>query len=113
MADKVLKINDTVTKKLSLKGDYKGFNEFYGEHKETIYRAIINLFKSFKRKDKMKVVLILSAKINGLQWETELKFSRKESFVLTRDILPFFEDGEDYETCGEITNLYQKILTIN
>jgi hypothetical protein len=113
MADKEPKINDTVVKKLSLKGNYKGFTDFYNEHKETIYRAIINLFNSFKRKDKMKIVLVLSAKINGLQWETELKFSRKESIVLTRDILPFFEDSEDYETCGEITNLYQKILTIN
>ena len=58
MSDKELKINDTVTKKLSLKGDYKGFNEFYGEHKETIYRSIIKLFGSFKRKDKMKELLL-------------------------------------------------------
>lgn len=113
MTEKVRKISDTVTKKLSIKGDYKGFNEFYGEHKENIYRAIINLFKSFKRKDKSKVILVLSARINGLQWETELKFSRKESIVLTRDILPFFEDTEDYETCGEITSLFEKIQTVN
>jgi len=65
-----------------------------------------------KRRDKQVVILVLGAKINGLQWETELKFKRQESVVLVRDILPFFEQNEDYETCGEITETYNKILEI-
>ena len=80
--------------------------------KDIQQKAIVKLFKSLKRKDKNIVILILGAKINGLQWETELKFKRQESIVLVRDILPFFEESEDYETCGEITDTYNKIIQI-
>jgi len=106
------KPNDTVIKKLILKQDYKSFGDFYNVNKELIYRTLANLFKSLKRKDKNNVTLVLGAKINGLQWETELKFKRQESIVLVRDILPFFETNEDYETCGEITDTYNKIIQI-
>lgn len=106
------KPNDTVIKKLIHKQNYKSFGEFYSVNKESIYRTLVNLFKSLKRKDKQIVILVLGAKINGLQWETELKFKRQESIVLIRDILPFFEENEDYETCGEITETYNKILQI-
>lgn len=103
------KPKDTVIKKLIIKQDYDGFTEFYNINKEIIYRTLANLFKSLKRKDKQNVVLVLGARINGLQWETELKFKKQESIVLVRDILPFFEEAEDYETCGEITDTYNKI----
>lgn len=106
------KPKDTVIKKLVIKESYKDFSSFYGENKELIYKTIVNLFNSLKRKDKNNVILVLSAKINRLQWETELKFSRIESIVLVRDILPFFEENEDYEFCEEITTLYNKIQTI-
>jgi hypothetical protein len=106
------KPKDTVIKKLILKQDYKNFSDFYNINKESIYRTLANLFKSLKRRDKQVVILVLGAKINGLQWETELKFKRQESVVLVRDILPFFEQNEDYETCGEITETYNKILEI-
>ena len=106
------KPNDTVIKKLILKQDYKSFGDFYNVNKELIYRTLANLFKSLKRKDKNNVTLVLGAKINGLQWETELKFKRQESIVLVRDILPFFETNEDYETCGEITDTYNIIIKI-
>ncbi len=107
------KPKDTVIKKLTIKDPYKDFGEFYKSNKELIYKTIVNLFNSLKRKDKENVVLILSAKINKLQWETELKFSRKESIVLVRDILPFFEENEDYEFCAEISSLYTKIQSID
>jgi len=106
------KPNDTVIKKLILQQDYNSFGDFYNVNKELIYLTLVNLFKSLKRKDKNNVILVLGAKINGLQWETELKFKRKESIVLVRDILPFFEGNEDYETCAEITDTYNKILQI-
>ena len=106
------KPKDTIIKRLIINESYKDFGSFYNENKVTIYKSIVNLFNSLKRKDKQNLVLIMSAKINGLQWETELKFNRKESFVLVRDILPYFEDNEDYEFCSEISNLYNKILTV-
>lgn len=112
MPNQTQKPKDTVIKKLTIKDSYKDFTSFYSANKETIYKTIVSLFNSLKRKDKQNLILILSAKINKLQWETELKFNRKESIVLVRDILPFFEESEDYEYCSEITNLYNKIQTV-
>lgn len=107
------KPKDTIIKKLIIKENYKDFSDFYNINKKLIYTNIINIFKSLKRKDKENVVLILSATINALQWETELKFSRAQSIVLIRDILPFFEETEDYEVCSEITSIYNKIQEVN
>jgi hypothetical protein len=47
----------------------------------------------------------VSANIKGLEWDTEFNFTKNESFVLKRDLMPFFEDNEDYETCSEIISL--------
>ena len=104
---------NTVIKKLTIKDPYKDFSSFYKSNKEVIYKTIVKLFNSLKRKDKENVILILSAKINKLQWETELKFNRKESIVLVRDILPFFVENEDYEFCSEISTLYTKIQSVD
>jgi hypothetical protein len=107
------KPKDTIIKKLNINDSYDDFPEFYLKNKEEIYKNIVMSFKSINRKDKENVILILSAKINELQWETELKFNKKECFVLTRDILPFFEEKEEYEYCEEILSLYIKLNTNN
>jgi len=107
------KPKDTIIKKLRIDDSYNDFPEFYLKNKEEIYKNVFLSFKSINRKDKENVILVLSAKINGLQWETELKFNKKECFVLIRDILPFFEDKEDYEYCEQILNLYNKLNTNN
>lgn len=104
--------NNVVTKKLSIKGKYEEFNDFYGENKIVIYKNILKLFTNFKKQDKDELLLIISAKIKGIDWETELKFGRKETIVLVRDIMPYFEEIEDYETCGQICDLYKKIQLV-
>jgi hypothetical protein len=112
LKDKIMyqdKPKDTIIKKLVINESYKDFPEFYRKNKEEIYKNIVLSFKSINRKDKQNVVLYLHAKINGLQWETNLKFNKKECFVLVRDILPFFEEKEEYEYCGVIVNLYNKL----
>jgi len=107
------KPKDTIIKKLRIDDSYSDFPEFYLKNKEEIYKNVFLSFKSINRKDKENVILQLSAKINELQWETEFKFNKKECFVLIRDILPFFEDKEDYEYCEQILNLYNKLNTNN
>lgn len=104
--------NTVATKKLSIKGKYEGFNDFYNVNKVVIYKNILKLFTNFKKQDKDELILIISAKIKGLDWETELKFGRKETIVLVRDIMPYFEEIEDYETCGQICDLYKKIQLV-
>jgi hypothetical protein len=106
------KNNETSIKKLSIKGKYSGFTDFYDINKVKIYKNIINLFGNLKNKDKNNLILVLSAKIMDVDWETELKFSRQEIIVLIRDLIPYFESVEDYETCGEIHNLYLELSSI-
>ena len=106
------KNSETSIKKLSIKGKYSGFTDFYDINKVKIYKNIINLFGNLKNKDKNNLILVLSAKIMDLDWETELKFSRQEMIVLIRDLIPYFESVEDYETCGEIHNLYLELSSI-
>ena len=106
------KTDAIATKKLSIKGRYDGFSDFYDVNKTVIYKNILKLFTNFKKEDKDELILIISAKIKGLDWETELKFGRKESIILVRDIMPYFEGIEDYETCGQICDLYKKIQSV-
>lgn len=101
--------NETVKKKLEIDGKYKGFSDFYDENKILIYKNIIDLFASFKDKTKNKLVLTISATIKGFDWETDMRFNRKDMIVLIRDIIPYFENIEDYETCNEIKILYGEI----
>jgi len=97
------------TKKLSIKGKYNEFSDFYDVNKVVIYKNILKLFTSFKDKENTTLVLTISAKIKGLDWETDLKFTRDEINVLKRDIMPYFEEIEDYETCGKICKLHETL----
>lgn len=99
-------------KELFIEGRYKDFNDFYDENKLVIYKSIIDIFLEFKKTRKKTLTLNISAKIKGLDWDTEFTFNRDETIVLKRDVLPYFEDIEDYESCSEILNLY-KDLTFN
>lgn len=103
------KPKDTIIKKLNIKTDHKDFKEFYYSNKSLIYEKVFDLFKSLKRNDKNNVVLVISSKINALQWETELKFNRDQKDILINELIPYFESIENYEICGEIHALHQKI----
>lgn len=88
---------------------YEDFKDFYDENKEKIYKSILEVFKGFTKSKKKFLTLHLSAKIKDLDWDTEFKFSRNETIVLKRDLMPYFEEVEDYETCNEIKNLYKEM----
>lgn len=103
------KPKDTIIKKLNIKTDHKDFKEFYYSNKSLIYEKVFDLFKSLKRNDKNYIVLVISSKINALQWETELKFNRDQKDILINELIPYFESIENYEICGEIHVLHQKI----
>ncbi len=94
---------------LNLDGIYKDFNDFYGKNKEIIYRSIIDLFVELKTTSKESLTLMVTAKIRGLEWDTDFTFSKKDAKSLIRDVMPFFEQNEDYETCSEIIKLHKDL----
>lgn len=104
-----LKNSRNVFKQLSFDGRYHDFSDFYDENKTEIYKSIIELFADFKNNKKKSQILQISAKIKGLDWDTEFIFKRDEIIILTRDVMPYFEKIEDYETCSEIVFLNKEL----
>lgn len=100
---------DTKVMKLTILGKYDNYTDFYSFNKTTIYNNIISLFESFKENEKKRLVLKLSANIENMKWKTDLEFTREEIYVLKRDILPYFEELEDYETCERVVKLCEII----
>ena len=98
-------------KRLQLKGDYKEFSDFYTENKIVIFRTLVSLFEKFKDETKQEISLTIKANIKGFDWDTELRFKREEIPVLMKDVMPYFEEQEDYEMCGEIKTLYKELIT--
>jgi hypothetical protein len=96
-------------KKLNFDGTYYDFNDFYGENKTEIYKSIIEIFTEFKKSKKKNLNLHISAKIKGLDWDTDFIFNRSDTIILTRDIIPYFESIENYEFCSEIYLLNKEL----
>jgi hypothetical protein len=96
-------------KRLVFKGKYNEFKDFYDENKEMIYKSIIEVFQGFKNTRKKSLSLYISAKIKGLEWDTEFNFKKDECIILKRDLMPYFEQTEDYETCSEIISLHKDL----
>ena len=96
-------------KSLIFNGKYKEFTDFYDINKETIYKGILDVFEEFKTTRNKSLDLYISAKIQGLDWDTNFTFHKDESIVLKRDLMPYFEQIEDYETCHIINSLYKDL----
>lgn len=94
---------------LDYKDHYKSFDDFYGLKKEQIYLAIVDLFAAFSNTKKNILSLKITANISDMVWDTEFKFSKKEFFVLKRDIMPHFEENENYEVCSRIISLDKEL----
>jgi hypothetical protein len=95
-------------KKLIFKKCYKNYEEFYDDTKTEIYKSILELFKAFKDKRKKTQSLGISAIIKDEKWNSELVFKRDEHIVLKRDLMPYFENLEEFEICSEINSLYKE-----
>lgn len=96
-------------KVLNFTGRYDGFTDFYDLNKTEIYKSILEIFTEFNQSTTKTLSLHIQAKIKGLDWDTEFTFNRDETIILTRDVMPYFEKMEDYETCQEIKNLHNHL----
>lgn len=103
----------TPYKKMYIKGKYEDFSDFYDVNKKSIYENILEVFYGFKDNKKRVLTLYIQAIIQGLEWDTEFKFNRTDTIILTRDVLPYFEGIEDYEKCSEIKKLYEVLTNKN
>jgi hypothetical protein len=45
-----------------------------------------------------------------MKWSNNLSFIPEHFFILKRDILPYFEEIEDYELCNRILKLHKEII---
>jgi len=95
--------------KMVIDENYKDFNDFYQNNKETIYKNIINLFKGLTKTRKRYLKLLVHSKVEGFTWGTEFVFDKSQKLILMNDILPFFEEQEEYEICGDIVKLYNSL----
>jgi hypothetical protein len=101
--------NDLV---IDLDKNYQDFRHFYDENKSIIYKSIIEIFEKFKTTKKKNLKLLVKAIIMDLEFETEFCYTKNENFVLTRDLMPYFEQIEDFETCARIRDLSKEFNTI-
>jgi hypothetical protein len=100
----------TPFRKMYIKGNYEDFTDFYTINKRSIYENIIEVFKGFTGNSKKRVLtLYLQAIIHGLEWDTEFKFNKTDTIVLTRDVIPYFEQIEEYEICYDVIKLYEEL----
>jgi hypothetical protein len=85
---------------------YRDFKELYDTNKDSIYDGVIEIFKELKNSRKRSLTLLVTSKFGPLNWDTEFIFNKKEYDVLMTQILPYFEEIEDYEKCVEIKSLH-------
>jgi hypothetical protein len=55
----------------------------------------------------------VSTDMGVLSWDTEFSFKKLDYEILIKQILPYYEDNEDYEKCAEIKNLHDYFANIN
>lgn len=92
-------------KSLNYLDDFNSFDDFYGNTKTDIYKSIIEIFNEFQTSKEKTLTLGLSATIGGREWATHICLEKGQYFILKRDLLPYFEQHEDYETCQRIVKL--------
>jgi hypothetical protein len=101
-------------KELVFKGRYKDFHEFLNINRETVYKGILDVYTNLKTKEVNETLrLRIAAKIKGFDWDTNFEFKRGDYIVLKRDLMPFFESIEDYETCEQICKLHKDLISID
>jgi hypothetical protein len=89
--------------------NFDDFTDFYDKNKPTILKTIIDVFNQFLITRKQKLSILVVGNIQGLEWDTEFHFTRKDTIVLKRDVLSYFEEIEDYDTCCTVRDLYIKL----
>ena len=86
-----------------------GFYLFMDANRTVLYKNILNLFKGLKTTRKKTLKMVVVSKIIEFEWETTYKYGKSDRETLVRDMLPYFERIEDYETCIDVMNVYKDL----
>lgn len=98
-------------KVLEYKTEYNSYDEFYNDNKTEIYETIVSMFEKFNTSTKDILTMNITVTIDGIFWNSDVSFTRDQYFVLKRDILPYFEENEDYEMCERIMKIHKQSIT--
>lgn len=101
---------DNYFKTLEYDGDYDSFESFYNENKSEIYESIVSMFEEFKTTPKNILTINMKSTINGIFWNSDISFDKSQFFILKRDILPYFEEVEEYEICNRILKTHNELV---
>lgn len=89
------------------KQQYKNFKHLYDTNKEDIYKGVVQIYEELKNSRKRSLMLLVTTDVGPLSWDTEFIFKKDEYEILVDQILPYYEEIEDYETCAKIKKLHE------
>jgi hypothetical protein len=90
---------------LVLEKNYSDFKEFIDDTKTMIYKTIINLYEKLENSKKRKFKLLIKSTVRDVDFDTDFEISKDCSRNLMDEILNYFVEHEDYETCIKIREL--------
>jgi len=95
--------------KIELNADYQDFGDFYQNNKSLIFNNIVQLYKELTKTNENKLKLVVVSKLDGDVWSTDFVYSKDDLKMLMNDVLPFYEENEEYEICSEIMKINEKL----
>jgi len=99
-------------KTITIDENHGDFKDFYDNNIEKIYNEIIECFKQLEDISIENVNLLVRAKIQNLEWDTEFKFDKMKINILIDDLLPYYQQNELFEKCTEIRDLHNQLIKI-
>jgi len=95
--------------KIELSADYQDFQDFYQNNKSLLFNNIVQLYKELTKTNESKLKLVVESKLDGDVWSTDFVYSKDDLEMLMNDVLPFYEENEEYEICAEIMKINKKL----
>lgn len=105
----MIDINQEKIEQLKFNNDYDSFVEFLEDTRFEIYNSVFKMFSKLYTEKLEVVKMVVIGKINGKDFDTDFIYTKKQSSVITDELLPFYEKREDYEMCQNIKTLYKNL----
>ena len=99
--------SDHLQKLIIIDRNYIDFPTFYKNEKRTIYFGYIDAFEALNNLKCSIIPITVHYLIEEQEFITRLKAERTNIDRLIENILPFFEQLEEYETCSKILKLHK------